>query len=88
MDIQITPQQIELMKHAIGFKQDKVKRGKYIAWRNYFVATNPNDEWDIIVKNGLAVKRFKDNQIVYFVSKEGMNLLARMLSIKIVEGED
>lgn len=86
----VTLKQINYMKHCIGYEKSKVKRNKYSAWRNYFTTSETDGDWDKLVELGLATKRdFKDgcgdNPQVYFVSREGLTLLERLLGIKIVE---
>lgn len=88
-DLDINVEQIENMKHTIGFNQIKVKDNKYLAWRNYFITDNDNEEWDKLVIQGLAVKRdFKlgngPNPQCYSVSKEGFKFLENKLNIKII----
>lgn len=51
---EITPYMISLMQHTIGFERSNVKRGIYHAYRNYFAAPAPVDEWEKLVELGLA----------------------------------
>jgi hypothetical protein len=82
----INTDQLRLMKHAIGFDRDKVKRGKYVAWRNCFVnGKKPDDEWEKLVNQGLAEKYSRFCEICYYVSEEGINLLSEILDVKIIE---
>jgi len=43
--IAITIEQLDDMKHAIGYNREKVKRGKYHAYRNYYADQN-NESWE------------------------------------------
>lgn len=85
----ITLKQIENMKHAIGFQRDRVKRGKYIAFRNYYTTNDINLSWENLVEFGYATRRklnghVGDNGQVYFVAKKGFELLERLFEVKIV----
>ena len=89
----ITLEQIENMKHAIGFRRDRIKRGKYVAYRNYYTTSNINLSWENLVEFGYATKRKLDNGVgddpqVYFVTKKGIEALGRFLGVRIVEDED
>jgi len=80
--------QFDVMKHAIGFRREKVKRGKYIAWRNYFCCYGGSKDWDHLVSLGFAiVDRDRAGADYYFVTAEGLELLASVLEIKIVEDD-
>jgi len=85
----VTLKQINNMKHCIGFRGDRVKRKKYIAFRNHYTTSDDNQSWDELVSLELAAKRsFPNgggNSQAYFVSKKGMELLERLLECKIVE---
>jgi len=86
----ITLKQIENMKHCIGFRGDRVKRKKYVAFRNYYTTSGDDQSWDELVKLELATKRpflngGGENPQVYFVSKKGIELLGGLLECKIVE---
>lgn len=90
---EITLKQIENMKHCIGFRGDRVKRKKYVAFRNYYTTSGDSQSWDGLVSLELAVKRpFPNgggkNPQCYFVTKKGMDLLGRLLECKIVEDKD
>lgn len=86
----ITLKQIENMKHCIGFNPKKVKRGKYSAYRNYYTTADRNQSWDELVDLGFATRRefengVGDNPQCYFVTRQGMGLLERILECKITE---
>lgn len=86
----ITLKQIKNMKHAIGYRRERVKRNKYIMFRNYYTTNGNNQSWDELVGLELANKRYYhngcgDNPQVYFVSKKGIELLEQLLECKIVE---
>jgi len=88
-DLNINTEQLENMKHAIGFNQNKVENNKYITWRNYFTTSDHDESWDNLVIQGLAVKRdFKLlgglNPQCYSVSKDGFKFLEENLDVKII----
>lgn len=88
-ETEITLYQINLMKHTIGFDRKKVKRNKYIAWRNYFCAGQKDvDHWETLIRVGLADKFEKFGNIVYYVTEKGFELLGGLLGIKIVEDKE
>jgi hypothetical protein len=87
---EITVAQIANMKHCIGFRGDRVKRGKYVAYRNYFTTADDNESWDDLVSRGMANKRphhygVGKNPQVYSLSEKGIEFLAKLLGVKIVE---
>lgn len=84
----ITVDQLHLMKHAIGYKADKVKNGRYEAYRNHYTVSGPDAEWDALVGQNLAFKcLFRptgSNRITsYYVSEKGLKLLEKILGIRI-----
>ena len=86
-EIAVTLEQIRIMKHAIGFKRESVKRGKYVAYRNYYAAGGREENWDALVSMGLATHRASKEEWsdCYHVSAAGIGLLAKVLAVKIVE---
>ena len=87
---EVTLNQINNMKHCIGFKGEGVKRRKYVAYRNYYTTSGSDPSWDSLVGLGLAIKRsfpngVGDNPKCYAVSKSGIELLERLLECKITE---
>ena len=86
----ITLKQIENMKHCIGFRGDKVKRKKYVAFRNYYTTSDNDQSWDGLVWLGFATKRAFGSGVginpkCYCVSQKGIKFLERLLECKIVE---
>jgi predicted transcriptional regulator len=82
----VTLSQFELMKHAIGIERDRIKRSKYVAYRNYFLCMSKDAEWESLVEQGLAISRksFNNNSIFYCVTTEGIRIIERILEIKVV----
>lgn len=86
----ITLNQIDSMKHCIGFRGDKVKRRKYVVWRNYYTTSFNDPSWDMLVDLGYAIKRnfplgIGEDPKLYSVSESGLRLLEGVLECKIVE---
>ena len=81
----ITVSQLELMKHAIGLDQVKAKpkRGKYTAYRNYFCTRGKDEDWEKLVKCGVAIYNIHDPNVYYFVSDEGLKFMEGVLGFKI-----
>lgn len=75
------------MKHAVGFRSDKVKDGKYYAWRNFFGISREALGWEDLVMRGLATKRMQFDEVVYHVSSEGLKFLSEVLEVEIVPEE-
>ncbi|WP_018306313.1 hypothetical protein [Desulfitobacterium hafniense] len=90
IDLTITAEQMDNMKHCIGFDPKRVKRGKYEAYRNRFITSGDDLEWDDLVSRGLAEKKpFKfgcgENPQLYYLSEEGVKFLGDLLGVKITE---
>lgn len=84
----VSPTMLDLMKHAIGYAQRKVKRGKYCAYRNYFVSSPVgNKHLDRAVEMGLAIKRHSEESksIIYHLTADGIYYLSRILDVTIYE---
>ena len=84
----VTLSQFGLMKHAIGIERSRIRRSTYVAYRNYFCCTGKDVEWESLVGYGLAISRksLDNNSTYYFVTKEGIRLIERILEIRVVEG--
>jgi hypothetical protein len=82
----MTVQQINLMKHCIGYDPRHVKRGKYEAYRNYFNTGDEKDaDWEELVSLGYAKQYERFGQIIYCVTDSGKRLLEEILDVKITE---
>lgn len=88
-DVKLSLRQIEKMKHAIGFSREKIKRNRYNAYRNRFVASNSDKDWEELVSIGYAEKReFEiEKQIGYYVSELGMKYLGVLFGCIIIESK-
>lgn len=83
--MELTPRQIKMMKHAIGFSNQKNHNGSYDAYRNYYdVGKSQTQEWERLVSDGLAASS-QDNygNIIYRVSEKGASVLSGILEINI-----
>lgn len=64
---------IELMQHALGINQQNRK-----PYRNYFLSSGRNEEWDDLIKNGLAISNSAPKgfcgDIYYQVTDNGIKL--------------
>lgn len=88
-EVKLSFRQIDLMKHAIGFDISKIRKGRYEAYRNRYVASKPDKDWEELVSVGYATKReFEiEKQIGYYVSELGMKYLGVILGCIIKETE-
>ena len=91
-ELAVTLNQINEMKHCIGYEKGRVKgtkNRKYTAWRNYFTTSGYDFNWDNLVEQDLAERRdFKgggENAKMYFVSLKGMKFLSDILDVEITE---
>lgn len=87
-DYTISIKQIDKMKHCIGFEISKVKRGKYVAYRNYYTMPDINSEWEELVNKGLAMRDkyihgCGTNPQIYSLTVEGINLVQSITGVKI-----
>lgn len=64
---------IELMQHALGINQQNRK-----PYRNYFLSSGKNEEWESLIKNGLAASNPAPKEfcgdIYYQVTDIGINI--------------
>ncbi len=84
----VTKYWIDLMKHAIGYRPEKVKSGRYVAYRNYFATNAELPDWENMVQAGLAVKVHQSREIVYHLSDKGFEFLSDILGIQILTTEE
>lgn len=88
-DMELSPRQIKMMKHAIGLdiSKGKVQKDKnvYEAYRNYYSASKPIPEWQRLVTEKLAsATPDSDGGIVYRLTDEGANVLSEIFEITII----
>lgn len=89
MDKRFSLRQIENMKHAIGLSSEKLKKSRYNAYRNYFVVSKEDADWEYLVSIGYATKREfeNENQIGYYLTTQGAKYLTVLFGC-IIELED
>ena len=86
-EIKLSAHQLHMMQHAIGCNPMKVRKGQFVARRNYF-ATSADEEWGELVSSGLATIKqspFNDTEVVYHLSRKGMETLSDILGIAITQ---
>lgn len=86
-EIKLSIRQIEMMKHAIGFDRRNIKKNQYGAYRNRYIVTNPDNDWEELISFGYATKRAfeAERQIAYYVSELGMKYLGSLFGCTIKE---
>lgn len=86
-EIKLSIRQIEMMQHAIGFNRSSIKKNKYMAYRNRYIVSKPDNDWEELVSLGYATKReFEiEKQISYYVSELGMKYLGVLFGCVIKE---
>lgn len=86
-EIKLSIRQIEMMQHALGFNRNSIKNNKYMAYRNRYIVSKPDNDWEELVSIGYATKReFEiEKQIAYYVSKLGMKYLSVLFGCIITE---
>lgn len=86
----LTLDQIDDMRHAIGFEPSNTRKGqrRYTFQRNYFVACGPDLDWEDLVVRGFAVKRDvpEERRVYYAVTPQGVRVLEDIFCINFEEG--
>lgn len=85
--VKLSISQIQKMQHAIGFSP-MLRQSRYKAYRNRYIVSKPDDDWEELVIIGYATKRkFEiEKQIAYYVSDLGMKYLGVLFGCIITEG--
>lgn len=85
----VTYGQIEIMKHAIGFKNEKVRGTKYRRYepyRNYYDAGGDDvNECEFLVSVGFMEK---SREHLYHVTDDGKKFLYYVLGVRILADMD
>ena len=89
----VTSKQVDYMKHCIGFDKNNIrgaKNRKMESYRNYFITSDDDKEFDKLVDQGLMIKKdfrhgIGDNPKAYIVSEEGFKFLSKLTEIEITE---
>ena len=85
---------IDLASHSIGIGRRKPyhRHGRtyYRPYRNYFASPSTgNDNWDVMVGAGYATRHETESgQIIYCMTREGLDWLGRQLGMTIYDEED
>ena len=76
-DIKLSFGQIEKMKHAIGLGYKNMKKDRYCAYRNRYIVSKPDNDWEELVSIGYATKReFEiEKQIIDFLNQIRFSLV-------------
>lgn len=74
-----------MMLHAIGFSRKSIKKNKYMAYRNRYVVSTSDNDWDELVFYGYATKIAVGNNVIYHLTANGITYLESVLSIKIIQ---
>lgn len=76
-----------MMQHALGFNRNSIKNNKYMAYRNRYIVSKPDNDWEELVFIGYATKReFEiEKQVAYYVSELGMKYLGVVFGCIITE---
>jgi len=93
-NIKITTEQLGFMKHAIGFRNDKVKgriHRRYNAFRNYFTTSKGSSNLEKLTElSDLKLMRkrvdpWDDEGFVFHVTDFGFEYLQMILDVSITE---
>lgn len=84
-EIKLSLRQIEIMRHAIGLGNEKLKKSRYDAYRNRYVVTDPNTEWEYLIGIGYAGNsEFQiGGNVVYYVTDSGIEYLSSLFGLTI-----
>ena len=81
--VSLTVSQIDKMKHALGYERISAKRGKYVAYRNYYSCSAENRDFEYLVFWGLA---YESSPYYFHITKLGAEILGEILGIEIEIG--
>ena len=94
MEYDLTEEQIDDMKHALGFRKDRIKGRKHLryeAYRNYYATREGCEGFEGLVdisNKGLMICRQNGTDGYYFqVSPEGIKYLSELTGVKITESD-
>lgn len=83
---------VELASHCIGLDRHKPYRrhGKkyYRPYRNFFACAWPDDDWELMVAAGRAWRRDGICNVIYGLTRDGLDWLGRELNMTIYDMED
>ena len=81
--MELTQEQLERMKHALGMDNKFNDGYVYHAYRNYSVYDEPHTVWEELVSLGFAERNRYDGRFVYHVSRKGMQEVANATGLNI-----
>ena len=83
----ITVNQIDDMKHAIGFDKSKttgIKHRKMYAYRNYYMSYKKMEGWENLVNLRLATRSGEEQKIYYSLTTKGLSFLAKLCGFETI----
>ena len=88
-DYCLTDTELKYMLHAIGYKKEKVKRGRYFAYRNYFNTNYVDKVWQGLKEKGFAklINVYGGELADFKVTEKGMKVLESYIGCRILEKE-
>ena len=89
--VRLTLDQIDNMRHAIGFEPSSTRKGqqRYTFYRNYFTTSGPDPEWEDLMIQGFAARRDvpEERRTYYSVTPQGIRVLEDIFRIHFEEGK-
>jgi hypothetical protein len=84
-DIKLSLCQIEKMQHAIGFDRRNIKSMRYKAYRNRYIVSHLDNDWEELISIGYAIRKdFEIEKIIaYYVSELGIKYLSVLFGCNI-----
>lgn len=86
----VTERHVREMQHCIGLDYKKPKRGKYEAYRNYFMDGKPNEAWEHLVSIGYAKCSISEEKGMippksywYSLTQDGLDFMGVITGCKI-----
>lgn len=78
---------LEKAQHAIGMDGRDVWKTHgekvYVPYRNYYMVTEPEEDWEALVREGLAQRHESPGSIMYDMTPDGLLWMAKLLRISI-----
>ena len=86
-NLQLTIDQIDDMRHAVGFEPEEMRKGQRHCklFRNHFSTYGRSESWEDLISKGLAQRHEGiDNRMVYyFVSSNGLKALEYIFRVSM-----
>ena len=78
---------LDLAKHTIGMDSREVYRTHgekvYVPYRNYFTAPQPEEAWELMVKEGYARRTDGKDYVTYRMTPDGILWMVQELRVYI-----